>query len=78
MALPIHLAAQRGLAEAVRLLASKGASVDGCDDNGYTALHLAAYHGHVAVVDVLLQLGAHPGHQGPDDGDRRAPMLGCK
>eukprot|EP00048_Salpingoeca_helianthica_P000497 m.41948 g.41948 ORF g.41948 m.41948 type:complete len:531 (-) comp10582_c0_seq2:40-1632(-) len=74
MALPIHLAAQRGLTEAVRLLVTKGASVDLCDDNGYTALHLAAHQGHVAVVELLLQLGANPENQGPEEGDRYSAL----
>ena len=33
----------------VKLLIDKGASVDGKDEGGYTALRLASYEGHMEV-----------------------------
>jgi uncharacterized protein len=54
-------AASRGdAAEVERLIAEEGAdpnAFDLCPD--LTPLQCAAYHGHVAVIDVLLRGGAH-------------------
>ena len=42
----------------VEALLAKGASVEEIDENGYTALHLAAKKGHTAVARVLVDAGA--------------------
>lgn len=62
---PLHYAAIHGPPEVVRcLLASPRCDVDARDHRGSTALHWAAEQGEehaVAVVELLLQAGAHPG-----------------
>ena len=44
----------------VELLLAHGASVNAADDAGYTALHLAAELGTIAIVKRLLQCGSAP------------------
>jgi cytohesin len=39
----------------LKLLLAEGADVDAVDENGYTALHVAAAHGHAAAVRELLE-----------------------
>ena len=61
-------AAAEGPPHVVETLIRFGASVDVFDDpatsvdetTGYTALHAAAFHGNLAVVEVLLKHGANP------------------
>lgn len=56
--LALHIAAKRGdNAEVERLLAFGRADVRETDRHGQTALHLAAFEGHLAVVDILIKKG---------------------
>jgi len=55
----LHVAAELGLALAVRHLLRSGADVDGAELNyGWTALHLAASRGRATCATVLLEAGA--------------------
>lgn len=66
----IHLAARFGQAPLIPILASAGESLDrelapgtrwhGRELSGWTALHLAAFHGHHAAYQTVLRLGASP------------------
>ena len=59
--LPLVLAADDSSADAydvVRELILAGARVNETDGESYTALHMAAYCGNLAVVDLLLRHGA--------------------
>jgi ankyrin repeat protein len=51
---PIHIAASKGTVGIVQLLCEKGVAVDTRDSAGDRPLCLAAYHGHAAVVETLL------------------------
>jgi ankyrin repeat protein len=53
--------------ELVNLLVSSGADVNARRRDGLTALHSAAYRGHLKVIETLLASGADPiirGHEG--------------
>lgn len=54
---PLSWASNEGLAELVRLLIHRGASIEEADEAGYTPLLRGA--GHDAVVKVLLEAGAN-------------------
>lgn len=47
---PIHIACSRGLLGIVHLLCSLGCSLEVATAKGLYPLHLAAKHGHIAVV----------------------------
>ncbi|KAK3586425.1 hypothetical protein CHS0354_017067 [Potamilus streckersoni] len=52
---PLHLSAERGLSNVVKVLLKKGASTAKRDRRGHTPLHYAAMNGHSCVVNILLQ-----------------------
>ena len=54
---PLLWAAKSGSVETVELLLEKGASPNTCDIQGNTALHVASFHGHVAIISFLLEYG---------------------
>lgn len=58
----LHLAAQSGNADTVRILLQAGMDIDELDGDGHnyneTALHKAAIENHCVVADLLLQAGA--------------------
>jgi uncharacterized protein len=51
-------AAERGSAEAARLLLDRGAAINATNEDGNTPLHLAALHGRAEVAAVLLDRNA--------------------
>lgn len=53
---PIHYAALHGHVDLMKLLVKMGADVDKENEYGWTALMLAAYHGHTPVVDFLIHV----------------------
>jgi ankyrin repeat protein len=59
---PLHIAAQKGHADIIRLLVEKGAKVDMPDEQGHTPLFHAADKGMVEAVATLLDLGADIHH----------------
>ena len=56
---PVADAAQRGDLDAVRTLLRQGADVNAAQGDGMTALHWAAEHGSVDLIEVLVYAGAH-------------------
>ena len=59
-------AASTGRFDAVRACLAAGFPVDTTDENGATALHHAAIHGHAATVRELLARGADTGIEDPE------------
>eukprot|EP01068_Selenidium_serpulae_P002146 Selendium_serpulae@DN2230_c0_g1_i1.p1 len=55
---PLHRAAMLGDPEVAQYLIPRGAIVKGQDNRGGTALHDAAYGGHLKVVKCLIAAGA--------------------
>ena len=53
--------------ELVRLLLAHGAEINGRRRDGLTALHGAAYRGHIRVIALLLENGADAGIRGYED-----------
>jgi ankyrin repeat protein len=50
---PLHVAAHRGLADAVNVFIDHGADVHTLSDSGHSTLYSAASNGHAAVVGIL-------------------------
>jgi ankyrin repeat protein len=57
---PLHLASQKGLLEAARLLLSYGAKVDEEDEEGKTPFQVASESGNDEITKLLLEHGAVP------------------
>jgi len=58
---PLHLAAQQGDSDIVRILLEEGAMVDAVETStGYTPLHYAAGQGHSDLCELLIRFGADP------------------
>ncbi|CAN0289957.1 unnamed protein product, partial [Scytosiphon promiscuus] len=55
---PLMVASVIGSSRVVRDLLRQGASVSVADSDGYTALHHAVYHKHLAVSKDLIEAGA--------------------
>ena len=71
----LHLAAQRGLKAAVRVLLELGSRVDFADAEGEAALAKAARGGHTGCVALLLDAGAAP--DATSGGGHTALMCAC-
>ncbi len=56
----MHWAADRNQTEAAKLLVDAGATVDAQNKDGMTALMIAASHGNIELVRMLLAKGANP------------------
>jgi len=56
----LHDAAKAGLLGTLRILLDAGAEVDKVNDDGLTALNLAARNGHARIVEALLKAKATP------------------
>ena len=68
---PLHVAAQYGQGEVVKLLLDRGADIGAGTQEGKTALHLAVQSRAVAMVKQLHSLGADTGAR---DQDGKTPL----
>ncbi|KAL9651680.1 hypothetical protein ABK040_009295 [Willaertia magna] len=57
---PLFWSALRGAASCAEVLLKEGARVDETCEGNLTPLWIASYHGHLNVVEILLQYGANP------------------
>jgi ankyrin repeat protein len=63
---PLMQASKVGSVEIARLLLAAGANPNLANDEGQTALIIAATHGHCDVAELLLEKGANPDMQNND------------
>lgn len=54
----LHAAARSGSWECAEIFLEKGAEANAKNDEGFTALHLAAIYGHAEFIDKLLIVDA--------------------
>ncbi|KAB2058641.1 hypothetical protein ES319_A11G247200v1 [Gossypium barbadense] len=66
---PVHLAADGGHVEVLRLLLLKGANIDSLTNDGNSALHLAVKAGRKDCVRLLLANGSKPDVRNTRNGD---------
>jgi ankyrin repeat protein len=62
---PINQAARGGHTAVIRLLLTAGAKADAPEDEGQTALLIAAYRGDLDTVRLLLEAGADKSYDAP-------------
>lgn len=55
---PLMCAARCGYSRIVRVLLNKGATMSPVDNHGFSALHMAAQEGHLAVTKMLVKAAA--------------------
>ena len=56
----LQLSASLGFAQLLQELVTRGVNLDRQDPNGYSALHFAAFHGHIDCARSLIKGGADP------------------
>jgi len=72
----LHYTAIWGYTDMTKLLLNKGANLDPIEnDRGQTPLHLSAYHGHKADVELLI---AHGANANVKDWDDKTPLTLAK
>jgi ankyrin repeat protein len=66
---PLFAAVESGSLPLVEYIISNGADVSELDHRNSSAIHKAAWHGHLGVVKILLEHGANPfrGDDGPNE-----------
>ena len=57
---PIHIAAQNGYTDIVRVLIERGCNVNAKNNKGNTPMHMAMAYDYFEAVDALLAAGADP------------------
>lgn len=60
---PMHIAAERGMADAVTILLDHGAYADLPNIMGTTPIMAAAQNGHTEIAELLAETGANPGQR---------------
>ena len=71
---PLHIVAQEGHVEVVKLLLEKGANIEAINNQGFTPLWIAAYKGHTEIVKVLIAAGADKETKTEDEA-KSTPLL---
>lgn len=65
-AVPLVLAAQHNAPKSLRWLLQHGAKIDALSGSGSTAMAMAAYFGHVEIIDTLAAANANLGLKSPN------------